>query len=81
MIGIVKDQIDNFGIDPTSPLPEDDEQSNGVIVEEPLCPLGAEGLLAFTEEMTRVSRTDAWDISPYLHSLDILRRLKQQYTV
>ena len=50
------------------------------MVAEPLCPLSANGLAAFTGEMSGVVGTDVWDISPYLHSLDVLRPLKQLYS-
>ena len=76
---ILKDQIDSYGVDPSGPLPDEDGESIGIIVAEPLCPLSAEGLSAFKEEMAGVAGTDVWDISPYLHSLDILHSLKQQY--
>ena len=76
---ILKDQINSYGVDPSAPLPDDDEESNGVMFAEPLCPLSANGLAAFTEEMSGVVGTDVWDISPYLHSLDVLRPLKQLY--
>jgi len=76
---ILKDQINSYVVDPSAPLP-DDEESNGVMVAEPLRPLSANGLAAFTGEMSGVVGTDAWDISPYLHSLDVLRPLKQLYS-
>lgn len=74
------DQINSYGVDPSAPLPDDDEESNGVMFAEPLCPLSANGLAAFMEEMSGVVGTDVWDISPYLHSLDVLRPLKQLYS-
>ena len=77
---ILKGQINSYWVDPSAPLPDDDEESNGVIVAEPLCPSSADGLAAFTEEMSGVAGTDVWDISPYLHSLDVLRPLKQVYS-
>lgn len=76
---LFKDQIDSYGVDPSGPLPDEDGESNGIIVAEPLCPLSAEGLSAFTEEMAGVAGTDVGDISPYLRSLDIFHSLKQQY--
>ena len=72
---LFKDQIDSYGVDPSGPLPDEDGESNGIIVAEPLCPLSAEGLSAFTEGMAGVVGTDIWDISPYLRSLDILHSL------
>ena len=76
-----KDQIDSYGIDPSAPLPDVDNEANDVVVEEPLCALSADGISVFKEEMAGVARTDAWDISPYLQSLDVLYRLKQQYSL
>lgn len=76
---ILKAQIESYGVDPSSPLPNEDDESNGVNVSEPSCPLNTEGFTAFKEMMTGVIGTDAWDISPYLHSLAVLRQLKEQF--
>jgi len=77
---ILKDQINSSGVDPSAPLPDDEKKSNGVMVAEPLCALSADRLAAFTEEMSGVAGTDLWDISPYMHSLDVLSLLKQLYS-
>ena len=73
---ILKDQINSYRVDPSAPLPDDETQWNGVMAAEP-CPLSADGLAGFTEEMAGVAGKDLWDISQYLNSLDVLSLLKQ----
>ena len=65
-------------MDPSSPLPDENDRTDGVHVSEPSCPLNTEGFTAFQETMTGVIGTDPWDVSPYLHALAILRQLKAQ---
>ena len=65
-------------MDPTAYFHDgtDDALQNEVVVPSTRCPLDADSFTIFEASMSEVQGEDPWDITPYLHALEMMNRLK-----
>ena len=65
-------------MDPTAYFHDgtDDALQNEVVVPPTRCPLDADSFTIFEASMSEVQGEDPWDITPYLHALEMMNRLK-----
>nr|XP_058969483.1 uncharacterized protein LOC131795899 [Pocillopora verrucosa]XP_058969484.1 uncharacterized protein LOC131795899 [Pocillopora verrucosa] len=70
--------LEGYGVDPTAYFHDgtDDALQNEVVVPPTRCPLDADSCTIFKASMSEVQGEDPWDITPYLHALETMNRLK-----
>lgn len=70
--------LEGYGVDPTAYFQDgtDDALQNEVVVPPTRCPLDVESFTIFEASMSEVQGEDPWDITPYLHALETMNRLK-----
>ena len=75
---IFQRDLEEYGVDPTAYFHDgtDDALQNEVVVPPTRCPLDADTFTIFDASMSEVQGEDPWDITPYLHALETMNRLK-----
>lgn len=75
---IFQRDLEGYGVDPTAYFHDgtDDALQNEVVVPSTRCPLDVKSFTIFEASMSEVQGEDPWDITPYLHALETMNRLK-----
>ena len=70
---VVQADIQSYGFDAEACLPDENDETDGVIVPETLCPFDEENLIIFRQNIHAIENEVRWNTQPYLHALSTLR--------
>ncbi len=63
-----------YGFDAEAGLPDETDEG-GIVVPETICPLGAETLILFRQNIQAIQQGELWNVQPYLHAVRTLKTL------
>ena len=64
--------MQSYGFDAEADLPDENDETDGVIVPETLCPFDEEDLIIFRQNIHVTENEDKWNTDPCLHALSTL---------